>query len=83
MLRAIAAGALTELQPVLDTAIEKAVPLAGAKRGHIRQYDGEFPRPRATRSYPPIVGLFVFVAGDHTVRDVSAQGGSLHPVTPS
>ena len=34
----------TELQPVLDAVIENAVRLAGAKQGHIRQYDGEFLR---------------------------------------
>ncbi len=40
----VIAGSPTELQPVLDTVIESAVKLAGAKRGHIRQYDGEFLR---------------------------------------
>src|SRR5262249_34832634 len=43
MLRVIASSP-TELQPVLDTVIENAVTLAGAKQGHIRQYDGEFLR---------------------------------------
>ena len=38
----VIAGSPTELQPVLDTVIESAVRLAGAKQGHIRQYDGEF-----------------------------------------
>ena len=32
----------TDIQPVLDTVIENAVKLAGAKQGHIRRYDGEF-----------------------------------------
>src|SRR6516225_3217332 len=40
----VIASSLTELQPVLDTVIENAVRLAGAKQGHIRQYDGEFLR---------------------------------------
>ncbi|HEU0251734.1 MAG TPA: GAF domain-containing protein, partial [Pyrinomonadaceae bacterium] len=43
VLRVIASSA-TELQPVLDTVIANAVTLAGAKQGHIRQYDGEFLR---------------------------------------
>jgi len=30
------------VQPVLDTVIANAVRLAGAKQGHIRQFDGEF-----------------------------------------
>src|SRR6266545_1654493 len=38
----VIAGSPTQLQPVLDTVIESAVRLAGAKQGHIRQYDGEF-----------------------------------------
>lgn len=40
----VIAGSPTELQPVLDTVIESAVKLAGAKHGHIRQLDGEFLR---------------------------------------
>src|SRR5215813_7244209 len=43
VLRVIASSP-TDLQPVLDTVIENAVTLAGAKQGHIRQYDGEFLR---------------------------------------
>ena len=43
MLRVIASSP-TDLQPVLDTVIENAVTLVGAKQGHIRQYDGEFLR---------------------------------------
>src|SRR5262249_14701779 len=43
VLRVIASSP-TELQPVLDTVIENAVTLAGAKQGHIRHYDGEFLR---------------------------------------
>jgi GAF domain-containing protein len=43
VLRVIASSP-TELQPVLDTVIANAVTLAGAKQGHIRQYDGEFLR---------------------------------------
>src|SRR5262244_1263791 len=43
VLRVIASSP-TELQPVLDTVIENAVTLAGAKQGHIRQYDGELLR---------------------------------------
>jgi GAF domain-containing protein len=38
----VIAGSPTELQPVLDAVTESAVKLAGAKQGHIRQYDGEF-----------------------------------------
>jgi GAF domain-containing protein len=34
----------TDLQPVLDTVVANAVRLAGAKKGHILQYDGEFLR---------------------------------------
>ena len=40
----VIAGSPTELQPVLDAVTESAVKLAGAKQGHIRQYDGEFLR---------------------------------------
>src|SRR5262249_24421559 len=40
----VIAGSPTELQPVLDAVIENAVRLAGAKQGHIRQYNGEFLR---------------------------------------
>ena len=40
----VIAGSPTELQPVLDAVTESAVKLAGARRGHIRQYDGEFLR---------------------------------------
>src|SRR5688572_24848973 len=40
----VIAGSPTELQPVLDAVTESAVKLAGAKQGHIRQYDGEFVR---------------------------------------
>src|SRR5262249_51456196 len=43
VLRVIASSP-TELQPVLDAVIENAVTLAGAKQGHIRQYDGELLR---------------------------------------
>jgi GAF domain-containing protein len=43
VLRVIAASP-TELQSVLDAVTESAVRLANAKRGHIRQYDGEFLR---------------------------------------
>ena len=43
VLRVIASSP-TELQPVLDTLLTNAVKLAGAKLGHIRQYDGEFLR---------------------------------------
>ena len=38
----VIAGSPTNIQPVLDTVIANAVKLAGAKQGHIRQYDGEF-----------------------------------------
>ena len=38
----VIAGSPTDVQPVLDTVIENAVRLAGAKQGHIRQSDGEF-----------------------------------------
>src|SRR5215510_3687331 len=40
VLRVIASSP-TELQPVLDTVLANAVKLAGAKQGHIRQFDGE------------------------------------------
>ena len=40
----VIAGSPTELQPVLDAVIENAVRLAGAKQGHIRQYNGELLR---------------------------------------
>ena len=43
ILRVIASSP-TDLQPVLDTVIANAVTLAGAKQGHIRQYDGDFLR---------------------------------------
>ena len=43
VLRVIASSP-TELQPVLDTVIANAVRLAGAKKGHIRQLDGELLR---------------------------------------
>ncbi|MBI2348659.1 MAG: GAF domain-containing protein, partial [Deltaproteobacteria bacterium] len=37
----VIASSTTDLQPVLDTVIENAVKLAGAKQGHIRQFDGD------------------------------------------
>ena len=40
VLRVIASSP-TEIQPVLEAVIKNAVTLAGAKRGHIRQLDGE------------------------------------------
>ena len=40
----VIASSPTEIQPVLDTVIANAVTLAGAKKGHIRQLDGEFIR---------------------------------------
>ena len=40
----IIASSPSELQPVLDTVIANAVKLAGAKKGHILLYDGEFLR---------------------------------------
>ena len=40
----VIAGSPTDVQPVLDTVIQNAVKLAGAKQGHIRQFDGEFLR---------------------------------------
>ncbi|HLN97903.1 MAG TPA: GAF domain-containing protein, partial [Pyrinomonadaceae bacterium] len=43
VLRVIASSP-TELQPVLDTVVANAVRLAGAKKGHILLYDGEFLR---------------------------------------
>src|SRR6516162_9086714 len=43
VLRVIASSP-TVLQPVLDTVIANAVRLAGAKKGHILLYDGEFLR---------------------------------------
>jgi GAF domain-containing protein/anti-sigma regulatory factor (Ser/Thr protein kinase) len=43
VLRVIASSP-TELQPVLDTLISNAVKLAGATKGHVRQFDGEFHR---------------------------------------
>jgi GAF domain-containing protein/anti-sigma regulatory factor (Ser/Thr protein kinase) len=58
ILRVIASSP-TDLQPVLDTVIENAVKLAGAKQGHIRQYDGEFLRLVAHYNETPevIAGL--------------------------
>ena len=47
------AGSPTELQPVLYAVTESAVRLAGAKRGHIRQYDGEFLRLVASYGESP------------------------------
>ena len=47
----------TDVQPVLDTVIENAVKLAGAKQGHIRQYDGEFLRLAAHYNETPEVVL--------------------------
>ena len=49
----VIAGSPTELQPVLDAVTESAVRLAGAKRGHIRQYDGEFLRLVASYGESP------------------------------
>ena len=40
----IIATSPTDLQPVLDTLIANAVRLAGARQGHIREYDGELLR---------------------------------------
>ena len=49
----VIAGSPTELQPVLDAVTESAVKLAGAKHGHIRQYDGEFLRWVASSGESP------------------------------
>jgi GAF domain-containing protein len=49
----VIAGSPTELQPVLDAVTESAVKLAGAKQGHIRQYDGEFLRLVASYGESP------------------------------
>jgi two-component system, NtrC family, sensor kinase len=49
----VIAGSPTELQPVLDAVTESAVKLAGAKRGHIRQYDGAFLRLVASYGESP------------------------------
>ncbi|HEV8722906.1 MAG TPA: GAF domain-containing protein [Candidatus Binatia bacterium] len=49
----VIAGSPTELQSVLDAVTESAVTLAGAKRGHIRQYDGEFLRLVASYGESP------------------------------
>ena len=49
----VIAGSPTELQPVLDAVTESAVKLAGASRGHIRQYDGEFLRLAASYGESP------------------------------
>ena len=49
----VIAGSPTELQPVLDAVTESAVKLAGAQRGHIRQYDGEFLRLVASYGESP------------------------------
>ena len=49
----VIAGSPTELQPVLDAVTESAVRLAGAKRGHIRQYDGGFLRLVASYGESP------------------------------
>src|SRR5262249_33077625 len=49
----VIAGSPTELQPVLDAVTESAVKLAGAKHGHIRQYDGEFLRLVASYGETP------------------------------
>src|SRR5262249_32672937 len=38
----VIASSPTDIQPVLDTVLANAVKLAGAKQGHLRQYDGEF-----------------------------------------
>src|SRR4030095_1132805 len=40
----VIASSPTDVQPVLDAVTESAVKLAGAKHGHIRQYDGELYR---------------------------------------
>ena len=40
----VIASSPTDIQPVLDTVIANAVRLAGAKLGHVRQYDGELLR---------------------------------------
>ena len=52
ILRVIASSP-TDIQPVLDAVTESAVRLAGAKRGHIRQYHGEFLRLVASYGESP------------------------------
>jgi GAF domain-containing protein/anti-sigma regulatory factor (Ser/Thr protein kinase) len=52
ILRVIASSP-TDIQPVLDTVIANAVTLAGAKQGHVRQYDGEFLRVVAHHNETP------------------------------
>jgi GAF domain-containing protein/anti-sigma regulatory factor (Ser/Thr protein kinase) len=49
----VIASSPTDVQPVLDAVTESAVKLAGAKRGHIRQYDGEFLRLVASYGESP------------------------------
>src|SRR4051812_23208512 len=49
----VIAGSPTELQPVLDEVVANAVRLAGAKKGHIYQYDGEFLRHIANYNESP------------------------------
>jgi GAF domain-containing protein/anti-sigma regulatory factor (Ser/Thr protein kinase) len=49
----VIAGSPTEIQPVLDAVTASAVKLAGAKQGHIRQYDGEFLRLVASYGESP------------------------------
>src|SRR4029450_1368998 len=40
----VIASSPTDIQPVLDTVIANAVKLAGAKLGHVRQFDGDLLR---------------------------------------
>jgi GAF domain-containing protein len=49
----VIAGSPTEIQPVLDTVVANAVRLAGAEKGHIYQYDGEFLRVVANCNESP------------------------------
>ena len=49
----VIAGSPTELQPVLNTVVANAVRLAGAKKGHIYQHDGEFLRVTAFYNETP------------------------------
>ena len=67
----VIASSPTDIQPVLDTVIANAVNLAGAKLGHVRQFDGDLLRVVA-----------VLWRDARTRRDTSCQSFIAHARQP-
>ena len=72
----IIATSPTDLQPVLDTLIANAVRLAGARQGHIREYDGELLRFVAHYNESP-EHIAAIKASSNRVRPESYSGRAI------